>query len=255
MEIGLTKTQAKIYLKLIRLGGTVGSTIAEYSNVSRPEMYRVLDELQKIGLVQKEVASPNKYTATPLKDGLNILLTQELKRYEEKREKAEHFLLTRNELLQEKLEDSNYRFVLFDGKERIEQIMNKQHGSVLMSANILSTYQRWLHILDYCIENYKKALKRNVKYRVIIGEFNNRTPIPDNIKTLIQSPNFQIKFTRKTLANNLAIFDNKIATFNFYPSKSLNDAPIILTNHPGFISMANDQFENIWKSSTQHKAS
>jgi hypothetical protein len=51
-------------------------TIANISQVNRQEIYRVIADLQKIGLIQKHITLPTTYTATPITDVIKILLTQ-----------------------------------------------------------------------------------------------------------------------------------------------------------------------------------
>jgi len=58
-------------------------------DVARTEIYRALEELQKRGLVEREISRPYKFKATPLKSGLKILMLQRLQQYEEMQKKAE----------------------------------------------------------------------------------------------------------------------------------------------------------------------
>jgi hypothetical protein len=47
--------------------------------------------------------------------------------------------------------------------------------------------------------------------------------------------------------------DQKEATLNFFPSKSLGESSIMWTNHPSFISMCQDHFDKVWHSSREYK--
>jgi sugar-specific transcriptional regulator TrmB len=252
-EIGFTKNQAKLYLTLLKLGKTNGKTLSKHATASRPVVYRTLDELQKMGLVEREITSPYKFKATPLKQGLQILMAQKLQQYEENRERTEEFLLKKENCLEENLKEQEYRFNVVEGKERIIQIMKLQHDNVHRRADILSTLPRWLQILNCCFENYKKALQRKVKYRVVIDKPENAIVFPDNLQVLLEKPNFELRVVRSPLQNNFGIFDDNEATFNFFPSKALKESPIIWTNHPGFISMARDQFEKVWRLAQEYK--
>jgi hypothetical protein len=142
---------------------------------------------------------------------------------------------------------------MVENKERILQIMNSQHKNAQQSIDILSTFQRWLHIVDHCFENYKKALKRNVKYRIVVDKPEKKMCFPEKLQFLLKHPNFQLKLSGKSLRNDLAIFDGREATFNFIPSKSLKESPVIWTNHPSFVLMAQDHFAKVWKSAHEYK--
>jgi sugar-specific transcriptional regulator TrmB len=246
-EIGFTKTQAKLYLTLLKLGKTEGKTLSKLTSAPKPVVYRTLNELQNMGLVSREIARPYKFKATPLKQGLQILMTRKREQYEEHMEKTERFLLKKESYPEENLEDHEYRFYIVEGKEKIIQIMKHHHDNVHGSADIVSTVQRWLQILHYCFENYKRALQRNAKYRMVIQKPECETLIPENVQFLLEQPNFELRVIGCP-QSNFGVFDDGEATFNFFPSKSLKESPIIWTNHPSFISMAHDHFERVWKS-------
>ena len=252
-EIGFTKTQAKLYLALLRLGKTDGKTLSKQTGTSRPVVYRTLNELQKMGLVEREIAFPYKFKATPLKQGLQILMNHKFQQYEENREKTENFLLKKHDYPEANLDEKEWQFDVIEGKKRIIQIMKLQHEKVHRSAVIASSVQRWLQILDSCFEDYKKALQRKVTYQIVIDKPESKAALSENIQVLLEKPNFELKVSCSALQNNFGIFDDEEATFNFFPSKSLKESPVIWTNHPGFISMARDQFEKVWKTARKYK--
>lgn len=252
-EIGFTKNQGKLYLALLRLGKTEGKIISKQTGISRPVVYRTLDELQKMGLVEREITFPYKFMATPLKQGLQIFMTQKLQQYEENREKAERFLLKKQNYPKVNLDREEYSFKIIEGKERIIQIMKLQNHKAKRNAIIISTLGRWLQILHYCFEDYEEALQRKVKYQIVVDKPGNKAVFPEQIQVLLEKPNFELKILGGALQNNFGVFDDEEATFNFFPSKSLKESPIIWTNHPGFISMAHDQFEKVWKKARKYK--
>jgi sugar-specific transcriptional regulator TrmB len=226
-EIGFTKTQAKLYLTLLRLGKTDGKTLSKNANASRTVVYRTLDELQKRGLVEKEMAIPFKFKATPLKQGLQILMTQKLQQYEDQREKTQEFLLRSQTYNDEKLKEDDYKVTIFESKERILQIIKSEHDNAQRSVDILSTLQRWLQILDFCFESYVEALVRGVKYRVIIEKPEGKVSFQENVRALLAKPTFELRLSCSPLKTNAAIVDQKEVTFNFFPSMSLSQSPLM----------------------------
>lgn len=249
-EIGLTKTQATVYWNLLKLGEAHGKTLTENTKIPRTEVYRMLDELQSKGLVEKEIATkPYKFRPTPLRLGLKILMSQKIQHFKEMERKTEIFLRKNRISLLKTLPKQEYRITVIEGKHRILQIIGNQHDKVQQRVHILSTIERWLQILDCCIENIKRSLERGVQYRVILANPKNKINFPSASFDLITEPNFKLRFSKKPLQTNAAIFDEKEATFNFYPSKALKESPILWTNHPSFLSMYKDHFNIAWKSS------
>jgi len=163
-DIGFTQTQAKLYLTLLKLGQANGNSIAKNSEIPRQVVYRTLDELQKLGLVQKEIGRPNKFTATPIKHGLNIIMTQRRKQYNEIRQKAKGFLQQMQNYNRIKDKDQNYKFSVLEGRERILQIFKEYHKNAQKAIDALSTLPRLLQIIHYCNREFITALKKGTNF-------------------------------------------------------------------------------------------
>jgi sugar-specific transcriptional regulator TrmB len=245
--IGFTKTQAKLYLTLLKLEETDAKTLSEKTNVARPEIYRTLNELQKKGLVEKEINVPYKFKATPIDLGLKILIDQRLQHCKDIREKTAKFLQNRRKVKKEILPKQKYKLIMIQGRERLKQILKPQHDGAQRTIDILTTLPRWLQILHFSFENYERALARGVRYRVLLEAFNNEIRAHENIQALLKEKNFKLRLSTSPLITNAAIFDDKEVVVNFFPSQSLAKSPIIWTNHPSFISMCQDHFNTIWR--------
>jgi sugar-specific transcriptional regulator TrmB len=252
-DIGFTKTQAKLYLTLLKLGLSTGSTIYKKLDVPRTVIYRTLDEMQKMGLVEKELTTPYKYKATPLKHGMQILISQRRAQYEKIVSKAKEFLYKMQDYNEEKTVNKEYTFSIIDGKERILQIMKENHKGAKKSVYVLTTLDRWMQILTYCFKEFKESIARIAKYHLVVQIPNYEFTFPERVHALLANPSFELKTTYKRLQNNIGVFDSKYATFNFFPAKPLGDSPVLYTNHPSFLSMAQDHFEKVWKSAEKYK--
>jgi sugar-specific transcriptional regulator TrmB len=247
IDIGFTKTQAKLYLTLLKLEEADAKTLSEKTNVARPEIYRTLNELQKKGLVEKEINVPYKFKATPIDLGLKILIDQRLQHCEDIREKTKKFLQNRRKVKKDMLPKQNVKFMMIQGRERLKQILKPQHDRAQRTVDVLTTLPLWLQILHFCFENYEKALARGVRYRVVLEAFNNEIRAHENIQALLKEKNFKLRLSKSPLITNAAIFDDKEVVVNFFPSQPIAKSPIIWTNHPSFISMSHDHFNTIWR--------
>ena len=252
-HLGCTNIQAKIYLVLLKLGEAKVKAIFENSKIQRTEIYRALHELEKKGLVEKEITMPYKFGATPLRCGLKLLLAKQSQQNEENREKVNQFLLKTKNVPEKTLEQQEYKLIMVEGRGRLQQIIKSRHDNAHKHVNILSTLQWWLQILDFSLENYEKAVNRGVNCRVVLENPGFNIAFKENVQNLLAKPNFQLRLSRGTLTTNAAIFDNKEATINFFQGKALGESPIIWTNHPSFISMCKDHFKQIWKSALEYK--
>jgi sugar-specific transcriptional regulator TrmB len=253
VQLGFTITQAKLYIALLKLDNADVRTISKQINLPRSEVYRTLNELQRKGLAEKEIATPSRFKATPIENGLQVLIDRRVQQCKEIQEKTKKILRKIQGCPIQTQQKQEYELIMVEGRERLLQIIKNEHANVQQSVDILSTLARWPQILDSCFEDYQKALARKVRYRVVIEKPRGEIDFPENVRALLTKSSFELRLSRAPLITNAAIFDGKEATFNFFPAKSLADSPIIWTNHPSFISMCQDHFKLIWKTAHEYK--
>ncbi len=82
-KIGLNEKEARIYLVLLELGNIPIQEIAQKVNLSRPTVYRTLDNLQGKGLVTKEKKKKVRYVAANSPDELLGILRASKRKIEE----------------------------------------------------------------------------------------------------------------------------------------------------------------------------
>jgi sugar-specific transcriptional regulator TrmB len=253
IEIGFTKTQAKVYLTLLKFGETDAKTLSKKTDMPKPEVYRTINELQKKSLVEKEITSPSKFIAIPIQLGLQILMKQKVQQCKETQRKIKQFLRQRQSCPLQSHPIQGYKLIMVEGRERIMQMITLEHDCVQQSVDILTTLQRLLQILDFSLQNHMEALERAVKYRVVVEKPVGRIIFPESIHALLAKPNFALRLSVSPLKTNGAIFDEKEVTFSFYPSKPLGESSIIWTNHTSFLSMFQDQFDKTWEKSLKYR--
>jgi len=247
IQLRFTETQARLYLTLLKTGKTNAATLQKLTKIARPTVYVTLEELQEKGLVEKEIAMPNDFKATPIDFALQSLIQKRKEDFRRITDRTKEFLRKFQQEKEDTIQVQDYKFIILSGKERIVLKMKQQHDSARFSVDILSTLPRWLQIVDECFDNYKKALARGVKYRVIAETLSSEVRLSRDVTNLLAKPNFKLKLTPNARQTNSAVFDNKEATFNFFPSKFMAESPLIWTNHPSFLSMCQDQFEAAWR--------
>jgi sugar-specific transcriptional regulator TrmB len=252
VQIGFTFNQAKLYLALLDSGRMNAREVAKHSKVPRQEVYRVLDELREMGLIEKIMGIPCAYEAVPINEGLQIMIAQREQRFKEIQEKTKEILRQNQICLLPNPQKQNNEIIMIEGRQRLMQIIKHEHDSAEKKVNILTTLNRWLQILDFSFRNYCKALKRGVKYQVVIEKLPGKINLQENVKALLSKRNFQLRYITGPLKTNAAVFDGKEATINLFPGKTLAESPMLLTNHPSLIQMCEDHFESIWKSAKKY---
>jgi len=253
LKIGLTTSQVTVYSALLELDETNAKTLIKKAKLPSAVIYRTISELQKKGLVEKILATPYTFKATPLNLGLQILMVQQVHKCKELQREVKKFLLSNQSCLLNRPSEIEYKIRIVEGKEKILKTMKNEHNTVQRSVYILSTLTRFLQIIDCCFEEYEQALERNVTYQIIIADHKVEYSFQEFIQSLMVKPNFQLFFCSVPLICNLAVFDEQEATINYFPSKSLTESPIILTNHPSLIRMCIDHFRTVLKSTRKFK--
>jgi sugar-specific transcriptional regulator TrmB len=253
LQIGFTETQAKLYLSLINTGKTDAKTLSKHANVPRQATYRTLGELQEKGIVERIIALPQKYEAVPIQDGLSIILGQKAKEYDRTVEKTKEFLLKFSTQKETCANEQEYKISIVEGKETIIKKTRYALDNTQQSGTCYTTLQRWAQVNQEIFENIKKALDRGVRFRYVIERPYGEICLPKGVKSLLAKPNYEVRLTHSHLKANVAIFDNKEASFSFYPSKALAESPMIWTNHPSILTAFQSYFENTWATAHEWK--
>ena len=66
-ELGLSVSQAKVYLSLAKSRSLKAPEISLISGITRPDVYRILVELEKVGFIERKISKPVRFQAVPVK--------------------------------------------------------------------------------------------------------------------------------------------------------------------------------------------
>jgi sugar-specific transcriptional regulator TrmB len=83
-ELGLNRTEGRLYVALAEVGGATAAELARRARVPRPKAYESLASLERRGLVSSVLGRVNRYVPVPAEEGLPHLLEQ----LEERRQAA-----------------------------------------------------------------------------------------------------------------------------------------------------------------------
>jgi sugar-specific transcriptional regulator TrmB len=258
-ELGLSNNQAKVYLALVESGTLTAQKISLVSEIARPDVYRVLNQLCQEGFVERIVKKPEEFQAVSIDECVSTLMQRRKDKTLELKKRTS--ALTQklwgepgqgsNSVLEKALQEERYKIAIICGKERLFQKIRNLHDNAHSTINVLTTLQRWLQILHGCYSSCRRSVERGVRYRIVLETSNSESPLPRHIRNLVAHPNFHLRSTHDILHVNAAIFDGKEATFCLYPKRHVADSPLVWTNHSSFLKMYQDHFENIWNSASR----
>jgi sugar-specific transcriptional regulator TrmB len=245
---GITLPQKKVYLALLRLRTpSKVHTIAKYTDIPRQDVYRILDELQQIGLVQKTLLKPATFTATPPKEAVGIFLRKKKEELDLIEKEASNFVQMTTQIFGEtQAEPEKDQFLLITEREAItckaiQAIENTKTN--FQDITPFSEFVPWLVMLSEFIE---AALERGVKVRWITDKPSNAI-FPKSLKTCIHHRNFQLRCIPYLPEVKMGLFDNKELLLGVLAKADFAVSPCLFSNNLSMIKLADNYFENCWK--------
>ncbi|MCW4018978.1 MAG: hypothetical protein NWF00_09925 [Candidatus Bathyarchaeota archaeon] len=247
--LGLTGRQARVYLALLRTGVAKAKAIAALSLVNRQEIYRIIDSLQKIGLVQRNVTAPTTFTATPIAEGTKLLLAQKTSELSIMCQKATQ--------LTKKLSQAtcNPYSVASDQKPCLGTVSEGDRGKKYRQAientkhtlEAVTSWKRFKQTTTLFETQLQNALQNGATIHIATQKTPNQ-PLP---KWITQTQNKKpTRLQLKTLPNPataaITIFDHTHAAITFNPDTPLTKGPDLWTNNPTLIALSRAYFTNIW---------
>jgi len=242
MGFGLTFLQASIYLSLAKLGKADVNTIAKASNVARQDIYRIMPTLQKLGLTEKIIAKPTMYKATPLKEGVMILLQNRKKETAELQKKTTSLInnfQAKNAKIAPKEEET--QFTITSEITRLLKMHRNQTQKAQESIDIMIPLVRVPSKVKDEWSHCKRALKRGVKVRLITQKPEEKTTWTP-WQALAKNPFFELKYVATPINFGMHIFDKKEVTL----AVSAQVLPSLWSNNPNVVELANSYFNEMW---------
>jgi len=259
-KYGMTKNQALVYVTLVSIGKASVKRISQVSGIRREEVYRLLPELEKIGLIERILGKPNKFRAIPPEKGISILISR-LK--EEFNQKMENLLRKKDELsmLLSKIaatkhlihEDTKVsEFVLiYNFKNTLQkaiEMIEKAEKEIL--AIIPEEDLFYLANLGLLKEFVKLLKKKSIKSKVIIflGKFKDSTYNLLKKKLSNLGKNVKVKVSEKVVLS-LFISDNNEALISIPERSGRSVHPDLWTDNREYVKKMRLLFEDHWLNS------
>jgi sugar-specific transcriptional regulator TrmB len=250
VRLGLTHTQAKVYMTLLCLKSSTARNIQKHSNVARQDVYRVLSELNEKDLIEQIIAKPLMFRSIPPNDAISILLQR---RREEnshlQKEAIRQFrnfevdcagTLPRNDIS---------KFVLLSKSETNPQAHIDKLGRAVDNAqkNVmwLINFQFLNQVLFNDMEKMKKAVKRGVKFKFIINRMSNDETFESDFDPVLKNSNhFKIRWSGFNAQTDVLLIDENEA---FCRLGNDAESHVLWSTNPNFVAMLKEYFSMKWK--------
>ena len=247
VDLGLTPIQAKILLCLCKLDYVTVKEISKSTSEHRQEIYPVVEELQRLGLVERRIGKPNQFRALPLTDSLQILLERKTNFMSDIQKKTMD-LIKRVELQKPKKESPlpEYDFALITGCEKIGKLLSNWQNPC-KTADYVIRFDRFDYQLSERIMPFTRyERKEKMKARLVTCAGNKPFGVGDA----------ELRFTSFEMPAEITIFDRKRAFIWLLHDRTnvfKKNIAILTSNHPSFVKMLQDYFDMLWENSTPEK--
>ena len=212
-DIGLTEGETKVYLSLLKLGPSKTGPIAKESEVSSSKVYKILDRLEKKGLVgHGKIGDVKHFRAMEPKTLLKLINNK--KKELEKKERNIEKIIPELEL-QQKLRKDKTQATLYEGIKSIKNFFNNILEDLKKGDEyyvISATYgNKKQEILQAFYQNYHtKRIKKGIKVNMLANHEIKDTMVPAAKKLS------NVRILPKYFQNNMIIAFYKNKSFMFF---------------------------------------
>jgi sugar-specific transcriptional regulator TrmB len=229
-----------VYAIMSRFGLSNAKIIWKNSKVGRQDIYRVLLELQKIGIVEKVIAKPSQYRAIPMAEAVSMLFQQKKNEVTKLQAEAVKLIETQCPNAQEIIQDK-YEYIMIP-KEILDLRVSQAFKRIQISLSVSSTFKILSEAL--LMPRYAEAIKRGIQVRVIVNTENkNYLNLKQSFST---KPNFKIRYIAHPATASFVIFDEREIYMSTNTEAIFLGADALWSNYPSIVNLLLDYFETLW---------
>jgi sugar-specific transcriptional regulator TrmB len=242
--LGLTSSQARVYLSLARSGPSKVNAISQASHIHRTHLYEALKALEERGFVEKQLAT-GIYTAIPLKEAAQLLVKhqkQEISKLENAVNEIADSLNQKNSGVTSKPE-----MLLTSSKTYSLNRGHKYLVAARFQIDQMHTWKRFVQLWDLFESTFTEAMCRGVKIRQIVEIPSDLTQAKRFLsKAVFKNSLFELRFVHKT-GGNLTIVDNmEVFMSTSQEKENLGETPLLFSSYEGLLGLMQNYYTYGW---------
>jgi Predicted transcriptional regulators len=220
------------------------------AKTDRANVYRVINRLQELNLIEKLLATPTVFRALPLAEGIKMLLEKKDQEHNEIKAKTKELLSRYRKVSQDTIGEDVSQFILVpDGrltKRKVAEMVDSNHKT----HDILIYWSDFKSQAAAVVSMWTKVLLRRIKVRIIVFLGKNEK-LPRSVLCLRSYPNFEVRRASAPPKVTLSIIDGKEMFISVTPSISAGGKPGLYVNNHGVVGLVQDYFELAWRDSEE----
>ncbi len=254
IALGLTSSQAKVYLTLAKLEEARIQTISKTTQIARQDIYRIIAELEQRCLVEKVIATPTRFKAVPVHEAVPHLTQRMSQKALEAQEKAVKLTERHGHRIGKlKAQEREVEFVLISRREALSRRLKKAIGESQRSIELVCPTKKCLHALFDLSTSLRKALERDVKIRWIIDKSLESNSRPAILEVLSKSALFKMRCIPHNPTQTFSIYDKKILIVASNPKLHYLHSSALCTNATPIVELAQNHFSLLWNKQRRNR--
>ncbi len=250
VALGLTVLQARAYLNLVKIGTARAGIISKFSGVGRQDIYRILTELQDLGLVKKIFTMPTEFEPMPIEQGLSLLLKHRDDETSKLRKEATLLSLD-GEQIKSNADQKDSKLSVIHGYEIADfefiGVIKKSQKCIKILTNtnkIRRDDQAWRVLL----ESFKRN-PRVLEIKIMATKVENVTPLPEVMEKLGKNIALQIRQIPYQIPCSLTICDSRVVLVQLIEENSQSKVTHLCLESPRLAIIFGHYFDTLWKES------
>lgn len=246
-DFGLTKTQAKTYTALVALGIGSASEIAKTAKIRREEIYRIIPDLEKCGLVTRRLKAPRKFSAVKPDVAIEILNKKKLRTMKEEIDRLKHRqadLALKLKTIELPAKDDDPSVEVISQVDSASAKLTDMARNAKNQIDIIAPLQNLELVYLNRSSKLVKKIVQSIKMRIITGSCEADAVAKGRF---LQTKGDAVELRQMNqLPFNLLIVDDKEAMWS--RNGLVKDVPSIFwTNDPTQIAILKASFESMWQ--------
>jgi sugar-specific transcriptional regulator TrmB len=250
-RLGLSQTQAKIYITLSKTGESKAKTISAITEVARQDVYETIPTLEKMGLIERIHPEPFKFRAIPMEKAVAILINLRKQETHELNKKAKNLVKKYSKVVFEEPEkEEDALFILAAGQRFNPAFYTPEHiRSAKKSVECATKSERAAFFISHHKQTFKKASDRGVKIRYVV-EKTKENSVTSVLEDAAKKTSVELRFTDHVVPTPVLVMDEKSAYIVISPKSSISEKYALLSNNDSILKLLKSYFEALWTTSS-----
>jgi sugar-specific transcriptional regulator TrmB len=223
--------------------------VARDSNLARQDVYKVLAELQTLGLIEKHINTPTKFAAFPIQDVTSILLNRRAEKTSELHTKTTVLINNFKADAPKTIQGEEPKLFLIPEGEAFVLRLRQAVETAQERIDIVSSIKNLPQGMFFLAELLQNAMERGVKIRCITDTLENLDSQLKMFRGLTENPSFEVRTILNQQRIRFGIYDKKELTVVLISEKDFAKSSLLWSDCVSIVEAYQDYFEMKWHKS------